>query len=43
MNPAVIPIYRSTRWDVAINRGTARAIGIEVPPAVRMQANEVFD
>jgi len=43
VSPAVIPIYRATRWGVAINRSTARAIGIDIPQSVRMQANEVFD
>jgi putative ABC transport system substrate-binding protein len=41
--PATIPVSRSTRYPVAVNRGTARAMGIEIPESILIQANEVFD
>jgi putative ABC transport system substrate-binding protein len=42
-NPATIPVYVSTRYHVAVNRRTARAMGIEVPVSLLARADEVVD
>jgi putative ABC transport system substrate-binding protein len=39
--PATIPVYRGTRFGLAINRTTAREMGIEVPPSLLIQAEIV--
>ena len=42
-SPAVIPVYQTMTYALAVNRKTARALGVEIPPAVMVQAREVFD
>ena len=41
-SPATIPVHQVTRYRTAINLRTASAMGIEVPPSVVIQANEVI-
>jgi putative ABC transport system substrate-binding protein len=40
---ATIPVYQIRGYLLAINRATARAMGIEVPPSLLVQANELYD
>lgn len=42
-NPAQIPIQEVTRFELAINLRTARAMGLVIPDAIRLQATQVFD
>jgi putative tryptophan/tyrosine transport system substrate-binding protein len=42
-SPATIPVYQSTEYLVFVNRRTARAMGLEVPASILIQASEVFD
>lgn len=42
-DPATIPVYRNTRLSIAINRTTARKLGIELPPSVLTLATEIYD
>ena len=41
--PADIPIEQATKHNVMINLTTARAMGLEIPQSVLLQATEVIE
>jgi putative tryptophan/tyrosine transport system substrate-binding protein len=42
-NPGAIPVYLSTRYHIAVNRRSARAMGLELPGMLLARADEVVE
>jgi len=42
-SPAEMPIEQADRFELIVNRKTARLLGLTVPPSILLQAEQMID
>jgi putative ABC transport system substrate-binding protein len=41
--PAELPVQVPVKFEMAVNTKTAKALGLTVPPSIRLRADEVIE
>ena len=41
--PGDLPVQFPTKFEMVVNRKTAKALGLEVPPSIMLRATEIVE